>query len=42
MYIYYKKHNASDSIFLVNWIVYLGIGFLCVLKLFLNIFKKKD
>jgi len=42
MYIYYKKHNASDSIFLVNWIVYLGIVFLFVLKLFLNIFKKKD
>ncbi len=42
MYIYYKKHHASESFFLVNWVVYLGIAFLCILKLFLNIFKKKD
>lgn len=42
MYIYYKKHHASESSFIVNWVVYLGIAFLCLLKLFLNIFKKKD
>ena len=42
MYIYYKKHHADESLFLVNWVVYLGIAILCVLKLFLNIFKKKD
>ena len=42
MYIYYKKHHASESFFLVNWVVYLGIALLCILKLFLNIFKKKD
>lgn len=42
MYIYYKKHHAVDSLFLVNWIVYFGITILCVLKLFLNFFKKKD
>jgi GT2 family glycosyltransferase len=42
MYIYYKKHHAKDSFFLVNWVVYLGIAFLCLLKLFLNLFKKKS
>jgi hypothetical protein len=42
MYIYYKKHHAHDSVFLVNWVVYLGIALLCCLKLFLNIFKKKN
>ena len=42
MYIYYKKHHASESSFIVNWVVYLGIALLCLLKLFLNIFKKKD
>ena len=42
MYIYYKKHHAGESIFVVNWIVYIGIALLCCLKLFLNIFKKKD
>ena len=42
MYIYYKKHHANESSFIVNIIVYLGIFVLCILKLFLNIFKKKD
>lgn len=42
MYFYYKKHHADDSLFLLNWIVYFGIAILCVLKLFLNLFKKKD
>ena len=42
MYIYYKKHHAHQSFFLVNCMVYLGIGILCCLKLFLNIFKKKN
>lgn len=41
MYIYYKKHHASESSFIVNIAVYIGIALLCVLKLFLNIFKKK-
>ncbi len=41
MYIYYKKHHAKESIFIVNWVVYLGIALLCCLKLFLNLFKKK-
>lgn len=42
MYIYYKKHHADESNFIVNLIVYFGIAVLCCLKLFLNIFKKKD
>ncbi len=41
MYIYYKKHHAKESSFIVNIIVYLGIFVLCVLKLFLNLFKKR-
>ena len=39
MYIYYKKHHADESSFIVNVIVYFGIVVLCVLKLFLNLFK---
>ena len=39
MYIYYKKHHADESIFITNIVVYIGIALLCILKLFLNIFK---
>ena len=42
MYIYYKKHHAKENSFIVNIVVYLGIAFLCILKLFLNLFKKKS
>lgn len=42
MYIYYKKHHAKESSFLVNIVVYIGIVVLCILKLFLNLFKKKS
>lgn len=42
MYIYYKKHHAKESLFIVNWVVYFGIALLCLLKLFLNLFKKKS
>ncbi|MBO6275092.1 MAG: glycosyltransferase family 2 protein, partial [Methanobrevibacter sp.] len=42
MYIYYKKHHAGESSFIVNIIVYIGIAVLCCLKLILNFFKKKD
>ena len=42
MYIYYKKHHASESSFIVNIVVYIGMALLCILKLFLNIFKKKS
>ena len=40
MYIYYKKHHAKESFFLTNIVVYVGIAVLCILKLFLNFFKK--
>ena len=39
MYIYYKKHQASENFFLINIIVYFGIILLCFLKLFFNLFK---
>lgn len=42
MYIYYKKHHANNTSFFVNLIVYLGIACLCILKLILNFFKKKN
>ena len=42
MYVYYKKHHAGESSFIVNFVVYIGIAVLCVLKLFLNLFKKKS
>lgn len=41
MYVYYKKHHAGESSFIVNIVVYIGIAVLCILKLFLNLFKKK-
>lgn len=41
MYIYYKKHYANESSFIVNIVVYIGMALLCILKLFVNIFKKK-
>ena len=42
MYVYYKKHYAHESFFITNFIVYFGIALLCILKLFLNLFKKKS
>ena len=42
MYIYYKKHHADEGSFIVNVVVYIGIAVLCVVKLFLNLFKKKS
>lgn len=41
MYIYYKKHLAKTNLFFINGLVYLGIAILCILKLFLNLFKGK-
>ena len=42
MYIYYKKHLSNTTSFIINLIVYLGIAILCILKLILNFFKKKN
>lgn len=42
MYIYYNKHNKKDNPFYLNYLVYLGIASLCLLKLVLNLFKTKN
>ncbi len=42
MYVYYNKHHSDESSFIVNIVVYIGIAVLCLLKLFLNLFKKKS
>ncbi|WP_299524580.1 glycosyltransferase family 2 protein [uncultured Methanobrevibacter sp.] len=42
MYIYYKKHHADNTSIFVNLVVYFGILCLCILKLILNFFKKKN
>jgi GT2 family glycosyltransferase len=41
MILYYKKHHAKDSFFLLNWLVYLGVFGRCALVLFGNLFKKR-
>ena len=40
MYIFYNKHCKKSYSFLLNFIVYIGIAFLCIIRLFLNIFKR--
>lgn len=40
MYIFYNKHCKKSYSFLTNLIVYFGIFLLCIIKLFLNFFKK--
>lgn len=42
MYIYYKKHLWDDNSIFMNIIVVFGIGLLCISKLFLNLFKRKN
>lgn len=42
MYIYYKKHHANESSIIVNMVVYIGMAVLCIIKLFLNLFKNKS
>ncbi|BCJ87799.1 glycosyltransferase family 2 protein [Effusibacillus dendaii] len=41
MILYYRKHHAGNSIFLVNWLVYLGILSRYVMVATLNLFKKR-
>lgn len=41
MYLYYAKHHAPDTLFLLNGLVYLGIFCRYVLMLFVNLFKKR-
>ena len=42
MYIYYRKHQAQNYSYLTNLMVYLGIAVLCLLKLFVNVFKRSN
>lgn len=42
MYIYYKKHQWDDNSIFLNLSVVIGICLLCVFKLFLNLFKRKN
>ena len=41
MYLFYNKHYKKQNNILTTLITYLSITFLCCLKLFLNLFKKK-
>ena len=40
-YIYYRKNLARDYFFLVNWLMYLGMGVKLALSLLLNFFRKE-
>ncbi|MCK9152246.1 glycosyltransferase family 2 protein [Methanobacterium alcaliphilum] len=40
MYIFYNKHYKNKHSIIITTITYLGIGGMCGLKLFLNIFKR--
>lgn len=42
MYIYYRKHQWNNNSIFLNLAVVLGISLLCFLKLFLNLFKRKN
>jgi len=39
-YLYYRKNLARDYFFLVNWLIYLGVGAKLILSLLLNFFRK--
>jgi len=41
MKIFYRKHYASDHLFLFNWFVYMGINIRMVLVLSVNFFRNK-
>jgi GT2 family glycosyltransferase len=40
--IYYTKHFASKNFFLINWLVYLGIGLRLVLKFGVSLLKRQE
>lgn len=42
MYIYYKKHEWNRHSIFLNVLVVIGIVLLCIAKLFVNLFKRKD
>jgi GT2 family glycosyltransferase len=41
-WIYYRKHFAPGKLFLVNWLVYTGIGLRLVMKMGVSLLKKQD
>jgi GT2 family glycosyltransferase len=41
-WIYYRKHFAPQKIFLLNWLVYVGITVRLVLKLGLSLLKRQE
>ena len=41
MYVYYRKHHSDENSLITNLAVYIGISLLCLVKLFLNLFKRK-
>lgn len=40
-YLYYRKHLARDYFFLINWVVYLGIGVKLAFSLLVNALRKE-
>ncbi len=40
--IYYHKHFASRNVFIVNWLVYAGIGIRLVMKMAISLVKRQD
>jgi GT2 family glycosyltransferase len=41
-WIYYRKHFAPRRLFIVNWLVYIGIGIRLVLKMGVSLVKRQD
>jgi GT2 family glycosyltransferase len=41
-WIYYRKHFAPRKLFLINWLVYVGIALRLVLKLGLSLFRRQE
>jgi GT2 family glycosyltransferase len=41
-WIYYQKHFAHRKLFLINWLVYLGIGIRLVLKMGVSLVRRQD
>ena len=41
MYLYYAKHHAEHTFFVINGLIYLGIAVRCLMVLGANLFKKR-
>jgi hypothetical protein len=40
-FLYYRKHLAREYFFLINWLIYLGIGLKLLLALLINALRKE-